>query len=60
MKNEKMRQMKENLIKGLKGYSFGEMLRLLNSNSVPEVRDAIMRAMEMYHTTKFYDWLGRC
>lgn len=60
MKNEKMRKMKENLIKGLKGYSFGEMLRLLNSNTVPEVRDAIMKSMELYHTTKFYDWLGRC
>ena len=55
-----MRKMKENLIKGLKGYSFGEMLRLLNSNTVPEVRDAIMKSMELYHTTKFYDWLGRC
>lgn len=52
-----MEKLKEKLIKGLKGYSFEELETLLSNQKEPEVRDAILTAMEKYHEEKFYNWL---
>ena len=55
----KMKELKEKLIENLKGYSFKELEEILNKQSEPEVREAIMDAMEKYHTIQFNEWLER-
>ena len=52
-----MKELQEKLIENLKGYSFDEILELLNKQEVPEVREALMNAMEKYHKERFYKWL---
>lgn len=54
-----MKELKEKLIENLKGYSFKELEEILNKQSEPEVREAIMDAMEKYHTIQFNEWLER-
>lgn len=53
-----MRELQEKLITNLKGYDFKELENLLNKNTLPEVREAIMEAMEKYHKEKFNEWIG--
>ena len=55
----KMKELKEKLIENLKNYSFKELEEILNKQSEPEVREAIMDAMEKYHTIQFNEWLER-
>jgi hypothetical protein len=55
----KMKELKEKLIENLKGYSFKELEEILNKQNEPEVREAIMNAMEKYHTIQFNEWLER-
>lgn len=52
-----MKELQEKLIENLKGYSFEEILNLLNKQTDPDVRGALMAAMEKYHAEKFYKWL---
>lgn len=54
---EKMISLKQKLIQNLKGYSFEDLKGMLDSQSEPEVREAIMDAMEKYHTAKFYEYM---
>jgi uncharacterized protein (UPF0147 family) len=55
-----MKQLQKQLIENLKGYEFEELLKMLNDNEVPEIRKAIMDAMEKYHNEKFMKWLEEC
>lgn len=43
-----MEQLQKQLVENLKGYEFVELLKMLNDNEVPEIREAIMDAMEKY------------
>lgn len=52
-----MKQLQKQLIENLKGYEFEELLKMLNDSEVPEIREAIMDAMEKYHNEKFMEWL---
>lgn len=52
-----MNEVKEKLIKNLKGYSFEELKVMLNKQTVPEVRGTIMDAMERYYEDKFIAWM---
>ena len=52
-----MENMQKKLIKMLKGYSFKELEEMLNNQTVPEVRNSIMNAMELYHEDKFNKWI---
>lgn len=53
----KMKELQNKLIEMLRGYSFEELEKLLNSQSEPEARGAIMDAMEKYHEEQFIKWL---
>ena len=53
-----MKELQKKLVENLKGYSFEELETLLNKNEIPEVREAIMNAMEKYYEKEFYAWLG--
>ena len=53
-----MGELKEKLIKSLKGYNFKELEEMLSSQKEPEVREAIMNAMEKYHEEEFINWIG--
>lgn len=52
-----MKELQEKLIENLKGYSFKEILNLLNKQEEPEIRGTLMNAMEKYHKERFYKWL---
>jgi len=52
-----MKKLQKQLIENLKGYEFEELLKMLNDNEVPEIREAIIDAMEKYHNEKFMKWL---
>lgn len=52
-----MNEIKEKLIKNLKGYSFEELKILLKLQKNPEVRGTIMDAMERYYEDKFLTWM---
>lgn len=52
-----MKELQNKLIENLKGYSFKELEEMLNSQSQPEVREAIMNAMEKYHEEEFLNWI---
>lgn len=53
-----MEKLQERLIKMLNGYSFKEMLDMLNKQKEPVARGAIMEAMETYHEAEFLAWIG--
>lgn len=53
----KMKSLQEKLINNLKGYSFEELKGMLDSQSQPEVREAIMEAMERYYEEKYIEWM---
>ena len=55
-----MKELQSKLITMLKGYDFEELKNMLNTQSAPEVRGAIMDAMEKYHEEKFNKWLEEC
>ena len=52
-----MKELQNKLVKNLKGYSFKELEDLLNKNELPEVREAIMNAMEKYYEEEFIKWI---
>lgn len=52
-----MREMQEKLIKMLEGYSFKELEKMLNTQTVVETRKPIMDAMELYHKKEFDKWI---
>lgn len=53
-----MKELQEKLKEMLKGYSFNELVDLLNKTELPEARGTILDAMEEYHKEEFYKWLG--
>lgn len=52
-----MKELQEKLVENLKGYKFEELVDMMNKQTVPEVREAIMNAMEQYHEEKFLSWM---
>lgn len=52
-----MKELQQEIVKNLKGYTFNELKYLLNKNTMPEVREAILMAMETYHNKKYNEWL---
>lgn len=54
-----MKKIKEKLIRSFAGYDFEELEEFLNNNKEPEVRDAIMIAMELYHEEQFKEWIEK-
>lgn len=52
-----MEELQNRVVEMLKGFSFKELEKMLNTQAVPEVRSSIMNAMELYHEEKFYKWL---
>lgn len=52
-----MKEIQEKLIKMLEGYSFKELEKILNTQTVAETRGAIMDAMELYHKKEFDKWI---
>lgn len=52
-----MKELQKRVVEMLKGFSFKELEDMLNTQTVPEVREAIMNAMEQYHKEQFNKWL---
>ena len=53
-----MKELQEILIKNLKGYNFEELKITLEAQKVPEVREAVLNAMELYFPNEFMKYLG--
>lgn len=52
-----MENLQNKLLEKLKGYSFEELIDLLNTQKLPEVRETILKAMELYYEERFILWI---
>ena len=54
-----MKSLKQTIIENLEGFSFEEIVLLLNEHHDYYFRGALMDAMQKYFPEKYYNWLER-